>query len=137
MSTPTKPGKYYTNCGIIEVKFVKEEGGLCTHESSGGGPGAWSGWFRIGDNRAPMQYEWGERLPDSPTLKAMRLVLSTIEARDDSPRTSGCGKPARCIFCASTQIPTGTGCSSSYVLEHAADCPWLRAQEKADAESPG
>ena len=119
MSTPTKPGKYYTNCGIIEVKFVKEEGGLCTHESSGGGPGAWSGWFLVGDKRAPMQYEWGERLPSSDRLKAMREMAACDPSFDNETTDE-------CLFCGGTANPD----EPPYAIEHAADCPWLRSQEK-------
>jgi len=135
---PETPGWYWVSRGrSSHLVFVYQMPGLpCeVREPFGGRDG--TQWRTVKDCAEALGWVWGERIPDSPTLKAMRLVLSTIEARDDSPRTSGCGKPARCIFCASTQIPTGTGCSSSYVLEHAADCPWLRAQEKADAESPG
>ena len=57
---------------------------------------------------------WGERIPDSPTLKAMREVVA-IDPHDNGDCCPLC-------HCWSTDDPP-----------HDPDCPWLRAQDPPDA----
>ena len=66
------------------------------------------------DGDSPL--EWGERIPDNETLKAMRkLAAATPYAERD-------GFPA-CIHCGANEGEP-----------HAPDCPWVRSQEAKNAE---
>ena len=58
---------------------------------------------------------WGERIPDSDTLVAMREMAATPSACLDSD-----GTPL-CVYC---------GCVlGKHATPHRPDCPWLRSQE--------
>ena len=69
---------------------------------------------------------WGERIPDSPTLKARRELAAR------QPFTWDASGNVLCFFC---QHPTPDACDLAdpttwaVLLYHAPDCPWLRAQE--------
>ena len=91
-----------------------------------------------GDHPATVA-EWGERIPDSDTLKARRElaarypwasadVVLSLDAFGGPNPSKGCRTSfgrAICIYCGAQVY--GGDCN------HTPDCPWLRAQEKRDA----
>ena len=64
---------------------------------------------------------WGERIPDSPTIQAMRQVV-----RRDPMHTCNVTGARLCYYCGGNQGPDATNPERR---DHAHDCPWRRAQE--------
>jgi len=84
--------------------------------------------------RDPGGGAWGERIPDSDTLKAMREMTA-----HDPIAGMGMAEAEGCIYCGAeprlvgqTKSDDGRVTESRYVLHHAPNCPWLRSQEKPD-----
>lgn len=72
----------------------------------------------VGQRAAKLAGTWGERIPDSDTLKARR------ELAEKEPITlGGYGVPDGCAYCTGAWAP-------GQPHTHAPDCPWLRAQPK-------
>jgi len=69
--------------------------------------------------------EWGERIPDSPRLAAMKLVCAADPRKGWEWAEVLKDRTNICRFC---------GCKSP---NHTASCPWPRAQEPAPVEQPG
>ena len=79
---------------------------------------------------------WGERIPDSPTLEAMREMATLWPATSVDVRlTMGRGGP---IAQAEQSVQTSLGRGACHFcgrqvygghIDHTLDCPWLRAQE--------
>ena len=71
---------------------------------------------------------WGERIPDSPTLEAMRQVV-----RRDPMHTCNVTGARLCYYCGGNQGPDAPNPERR---DHAHDCPWRRAQEPKTRSLP-
>lgn len=87
------------------LKVFLSKGELCVQYPAGS-----FGGVSLAD-LAQMGGEWGERIPDNDTLKAMRTTIKRA-----NPWAKRLGE----YFCS---------CCGTRD-DHAADCPWLLAQEK-------
>lgn len=124
---PETPGWYWVSRGrSSHLVFVYQMPGLpCeVREPFGGRDG--TQWRTVKDCAEALGWEWGERIPDSPTLTAMREMAACDPSFDNETTDE-------CLFCGGTANPD----EPPYAIEHTADCAWLRAQEKSNAESPG
>lgn len=75
--------------------------------------------------------EWGERIPDSDTLTAMReLVRLPHVYHGPDVALPGAGKRLTCLACGAT-ARVNTWANQPKDVPHRPDCPWLRAQENA------
>ena len=117
MPTPNEPGWYWhRTADMPEGDYVP------AHFQ-----GQPEGWEQVHE-RPPLVPlgEWGERIPDSDTLKARRELAAR------QPFTWDASGNVLCFFC---QHPTPDACDLAdpttwaVPLYHAPDCPWLRAQE--------
>jgi len=136
MPVPTEPGPHYWRSGpdapwqIVEVSKGARGLEFEIFERYRGEPGAWC-WYDV-----DMEWgEWGERIPDSPTLKAMRQL-----ARTDPWLFAGeCGWT--CRHCRAVLNPrehpdmSPAGVWAARNEHHKPGCPWLLAQEKTDANA--
>ena len=141
MPVPTEPGPHYWRSGpdapwqIVEVSKGARGLEFEIFERYRGEPGAWC-WYDV-----DMEWgEWGERIPDNPTLKAMREITA------DEWTEEGGGGGTYCVFCGAEQkselireyphpLHDGTAREFRRWIDHAPDCPWLLAQEKTDANA--
>ena len=116
---PEKPGRYWIRHGkLSEIIFVYQYPGLpCEVRMPFGGRDG-TQWRTVKDF-ATHGWEWGEAIPDSPTLKAMREVV----ARDPSAYDED-GK-RYCRYC-DTMLDE---------YDHLDKCVWQRSQEKQDADT--
>jgi len=136
MRLPTEPGPHWWRAGPDrpwQIAYV-EDGvrEFRVWEEYPGHPGEW-----VPYNIQGMEWgEWGERIPGTDRLTAMKeMAEEPIMAEDD------CGG-SHCAFCGAepkliSQTPRadGRGYHCEYELTHTPDCPWLRAQptEEDDA----
>lgn len=69
---------------------------------------------------------WGERIPDNPTLKALKELAAK------SPIFHGGGEydEPECVYCG------GGPPRLAAPVDHAPDCPWVRAQPKEETAVP-
>ena len=119
MSVPTEPGwswwrhPRYRN-GKWTITRVR-----AAHAGVGLMHSPWGGSICHSWRAVPGEGEWGERIPDNDTLKAMREILAEgpwVHHQQDAPW---------CLIC-HADSPT-----------HDPDCPWLRAQETQDVGLTG
>ena len=119
---PTEPGWYW-----LRLPYWRETQCVCVHYPHLLDDELWVlGIERLEEPLAWIaktypDAEWGGRIPDSPTLKARR------ELAEHCPLHLECA--SRRWYCPHC----GAIASRQEDVQHAPDCPWLRAQEKDDA----
>ena len=72
--------------------------------------------------------QWGARIPESPTIKAMREMAAEDPRTANSDVFDEYPDAVECLYCQAPQDYEGH-------IEHALDCSWLRSQEKPDANA--
>ena len=128
MPTPTEPGQYWwappTDWRmldqIVQVSAARVMSDVDATSSSAGSLCAQSLVQPCMPLEEWVRGTWGERIPDSPTLKAMREMMAkehTMWLDADTDRRA-------CCYCEGVSGPDGAK------VDHDPDCPWLRAQEE-------
>ena len=129
MPTPTEPGQYWwappTDWRmldqIVQVSAARVMSDVDATSSSAGSLCAQSLVQPCMPLEEWVRGTWGERIPDSPTIQAMRQVV-----RRDPMHTCNVTGARLCYYCGGNQGPDATNPERR---DHAHDCPWRRAQE--------
>ena len=144
MPTPTEPGQYWwappTDWRmldqIVQVSAARVMSDVDATSSSAGSLCAQSLVQPCMPLEEWVRGTWGERIPDSPTLEAMREMATLWPATSVDVRlTMGRGGP---IAQAEQSVQTSFGRGACHFcgrhvygghIDHTLDCPWRRAQE--------